>query len=59
MVEQTESENFLKKASRCKPEELKNLLKQVETAIEKSEEKNKNLLMSKTIITARLTSKRN
>lgn len=59
MVEQNESEIFLKKASRCKPEELKDLLKQVETSIEKSEEKDKNLLMAKTIITARLTSGRN
>ena len=59
MVGQTESEIFLKKAGRCKPEELKSLLKQVETAIEKSEEKDKDLLMAKTIITARLTSGRN
>lgn len=58
MVRQKESEIFLKKAGRCKPEELKDLLKQIETAIEKSEEKDKNLLMAKTIITARLTSKR-
>ena len=59
MNEQNEAENFLKKASKCKPEELKTLLKQVEIAIEKSEEKNRDLLMAKTIITAKLTARRN
>jgi hypothetical protein len=59
MVEQSEAERFLKMATKCKPDELKDVLKQVESAIEKSVDKNRDLLMAKTIITARLTSKRN
>lgn len=59
MAGQNKSKILLKKAGRCKPDELKDLLKQVEIAIEKSEERDKNLLMAKTIITARLTSRRN
>lgn len=58
MATQKESEIFLKKASDCKPEELKDLLKQIENSIKTSNEKDKNLLMAKTIITARLTSER-
>ena len=58
MVGQTESEIFLKKAAACKPEELKDLLKQVEKALEKSDEKDRNLLLAKTIITTKLTSRR-
>ena len=54
-----DSTELLKKASRCKNKELKTLLKQVETAIERDKEKDKDLLMAKTIITARLTSIRN
>ena len=50
---------FLKMASSCKPEELEDILKKVEIAIEKSVDKDKDLLMAKTIITARLTSMRN
>ncbi|MEL7669492.1 hypothetical protein [Methanobacterium sp.] len=59
MVKKSESEMFLKIASNCKPEELKDVLKKVESAIEKSVDKDKDLLMAKTIITARLTSMRN
>ena len=59
MVKKSESERFLKIASKCKPEELKDVLKQVEIVIEKSVDKDKDLLMAKTIITARLTSMRN
>lgn len=54
-----DSTELLKKASRCKNEELKTLLKQIETAIERDKGKDKDLLMAKTIITARLTSMRN
>lgn len=59
MVKKSESEKFLKIASSCKPEELEDILKKVESAIEKSVDKDKDLLMAKTIITARLTSMRN
>ncbi len=56
MIKQKESERLLKKAIRCKPKELKALLKQVEIVIEKSEGKNKDLIFAKIIITTRLTS---
>lgn len=56
MFKQKESEELLKRAIRCKPKELKNLLKQLEIVIEKSEVKNKNLILAKIIITTRLTS---
>ena len=54
-----DSTELLKKESRCKNKELKTLLNQVENAIERDKEKDKDLLMAKTIITARLTSIRN
>lgn len=53
-----DSEELLKKASRSKPEELKELLKEIEQQIESSEEKDNNLLTAKTIITSRLASMR-
>ena len=56
MIKQKESDRLLKKAIRCKPKELKALLKQVEIVIEKSEGKNKDLIFAKIIITTRLTS---
>ena len=64
----SESEMLLKRASNCKSEELKDLLKQVEAAIKKSKEANKDiilaktdkdLLIAKTIITTKLVSKGN
>ena len=67
MTKQNESEIFLKRASKCKSDDLKDLLKQVEVAIKKSKETNKDiliaktdkdLLMAKTIITTKLASKR-
>lgn len=52
----TESERLLKMANTCKSKELRNLLKQVESAIEKSEGKDKDLILAKIIITTKLTS---
>ena len=49
-----DSNELLEKASKCKKDELKILLKQVESAIEKVEEVDRDLFMAKTIITARL-----
>jgi len=43
---------LLKEVNKCKSEELENLLHQ----IEKSEDKNEDLLMAKTMITSRLAS---
>lgn len=50
---------ILEEACKCKPEELENLLKQVETIIQKSKNNDNDLLMAKTIITSRLASMRN
>ena len=55
---ENESERLLKKANKCKPKELRNLLRQVEAAIEKSDEKDKDLILAKLIITTKLTSLR-
>ena len=54
----TESEDFLKKASRCSPKGLKKLLKQIEAEIAGCKEKDHDLLIAKTIITSRLASMR-
>ena len=53
---ETESKRLLKRANNCKPKELRNLLKQVEAAIQKSEGKDKDLVLAKLIITTKLTS---
>ena len=53
-----ESEMLLKKANKCKPTELRNLLRQVEAAIQKSDENDKDLILAKLIITTKLTSLR-
>ena len=53
------SKDLLKEVSKCKPEELENLLKQIETKIEQSETKEGDLLMAKTMITSRMASMRN
>ena len=58
-VEENESEKLLKKALKCRGKEFKELLKQIEAAIEKSEKKDENLLRAKKAITARMTSRRN
>lgn len=52
------SEELLKKASKCKPKGLKELLKQIETEISKCKENNYDLMIAKTIITSRLASMR-
>jgi hypothetical protein len=51
------SKDLLKEVSRCKPEELEDLLKQIETKIEQSG-KEGDLLMAKTMITSRMASVR-
>ena len=53
-----ESEDFLKKASKCSPKGLKELLRQIETEIAMCKGKNHDLLIAKTIITSRLASMR-
>ena len=53
-----EPEDFLKKASKCSPKGLKELLKQIETEIAKYKGKNEDLRIAKTIITSRLASMR-
>jgi hypothetical protein len=48
------SKDLLKKASNCKTEELKNLLKLIETTIIKSDDTDNDLLITKTMVTSRL-----
>ncbi len=55
----TNTKEILNKVSKCKQEELENLLKQIEVIIERSKENDTDLLMAKTIITSRLASNRN
>lgn len=52
------TEELLKEVSKCKPDELENLLEQIETKIKKSESNNRDLLSAKTMITSRLASMR-
>ncbi len=53
------SKDLLKEVSRCKPENLENLLKEIEIKIEQSENKEVDLLTAKTMITSRMASMRN
>ena len=53
------SKDLLKEVSKCKPEELEDLLRQIETKIKQSERKEGDLLMAKTMITSRMASVRN
>ncbi len=53
---QMNTEELLKEVNNSKPEELENLLHKVEEEINKSEDKNADLLTAKTIITSRLAS---
>ncbi len=55
---QTDTKEILKEVSKCKPGELKELLKRIETEIEKSKSKNEDYLMAKIITTSRLASMR-
>ena len=50
------TKKILNQASKCKSEELENLLKQIEIIIEKSKDDDFDLLLAKTIITSRLAS---
>ncbi len=56
---QRNTEEILKEVNNSKPEELENLLQKIEEEINKSEDKNADLLTAKTIITSRLASIRN
>ena len=53
-----DSKELLKKASRSKPNELGDLLEQIEKEIQIDETKDRNLSTAKTIITSRLASMR-
>ena len=55
---QMHTKGILKEVSECKPEELENLLKRIETEIEESESKDEDFLMAKTMTTSRLASTR-
>lgn len=52
------TKGILKEVNECKPEELEELLKRIETEIERSEGKNEDFLMAKTMTTSRLASMR-
>ena len=55
---QMDTKGILKEVSVCKPEELEELLKRIETEIKKSEGKNEDFLIAKTMTTSRLASMR-
>ena len=52
------NKELLKKAGKCSPNGLKDLLKQIETELSNSNGNNYDLQIAKTIITSRLTSLR-
>ena len=52
------SEGILKQVNNCKHDELESLLNQIQAKLEKSNDKEEDLLMAKTMITSRLASKR-
>lgn len=52
------SAEILNQVNKCKPADLESLLSKIQTKIEKSAEKDNNLLMAKTMITSRLASMR-
>ena len=53
-----DTKEIIYKVSKCKPEELENLLKHIETIIEKSVDNERDLLTAKTMVTSRLASMR-
>jgi hypothetical protein len=53
-----DTKEIFKKVIKCKSEELENLLKHIETEIEKSKKEDIDLLLAKTMITSRLASVR-
>jgi hypothetical protein len=55
---QRNTKELLKEVNNSKPEELELLLQQIQLEIDQSKEKNKDLLIAKTIITSRLASMR-
>ncbi len=57
-IERNESEDLLKRARECKGKDFKKLLKEIEDAIEKSDEHDEKLLRAKKMITARMSSRR-
>ena len=52
------SEEILNQVNNCKPDELESLLNQIQTKIEKSKDKDWDLLMAKTMITTTLAAMR-
>ena len=52
------SAEVLNQVNKCKPADLESLLSKIQTQIEKSAEKDYNLLMAKTMVTSRLASMR-
>jgi hypothetical protein len=55
---QRNTKELLKEVNNSKPEELELLLQQIQLEIDQTKEKNKDLLIAKTIITSRLASMR-
>ncbi len=54
----TDSKELLKMAGKCSPKRLKELLKQIDAELARSNGENDDLQIAKTIITSRLTSMR-
>lgn len=52
------SKEFLKMAGKCSPQGLKDLLKQIEAELARSNDADDDLQIAKTIITSRLTNMR-
>lgn len=52
------TKELLKEVSKCRPSELESLLMEIEMEIERSANKDTDLLMAKTITTSRLASRR-
>ena len=50
------SDEILNQVNNCKPDELESLLNQIQAKLEKSTDKDWDLLMAKTMITSRLAS---
>ena len=57
-MEESKSEELLRRARECKGENFKKLLKETEDAIEKSKVNDEKLLRAKKVITARMSSRR-
>lgn len=55
---QIDTKGILKEVRVCKPEKLEELLKRIETEIKKSEGKNEDFLIAKTMTTSRIASMR-